>query len=224
VKVDLVIFDCDGVLVDSEGLVRAAVADELAGLGLRAGSGLLRDLLGGRALTAAVPPLARCLGTDLPPDFAARCRGRLLDGYRQHLRATPGLFPMLTGLRPAFCAVSATGPERLRATLSAAGLDRLFGDRTFSAAEVARPPPAPDLYLHAARRMGADPARTLVVEDSSTGLIAARSAGMTALLYAGAGHLAGADLSGWADDVPILRDWNDFPPALMSHAGQLSVH
>ncbi|ROU03930.1 HAD family hydrolase [Histidinibacterium lentulum] len=222
--VDLVIFDCDGVLVDSEGPVRAAVADELAGLGLSAGAGLLGDLLGGRALTAAVPPLARCLGTDLPPDFAARCRGRLLEDYRPHLRATPGLPPLLAGLRPAFCAVSVSGPERLGATLSAAGLDRFFGDRTFSAAEVARPPPAPDLFLLAARRMGADPLRTLVVEDSPSGLVAARSAGMRALLYAGAGHLAGADLSDWADDVTILADWSDFPPAFMSHAGQMPVH
>lgn len=222
--VDLVIFDCDGVLVDSESLVVVAVAAELARLNLSPHPDLLRDVCAGRAFSGVAAAVSRGLGTALPANFAERCRARLLDSYVGQLAVTPGLFRMLAGLRPRFCVASATGAERLQWTLVAAGLDLVFGNRTYCAPEAGRPPPAPDLFLHAARQMGAEPARTLVIDDSSAGLIAALSAGMQAQFYAGGRHLAGADLSAWRDEVTILRDWSEFPPALMAHAGPMPVH
>lgn len=222
--VDLVIFDCDGVLVESEARVATAVSQELSCLGLSLPLDQLRGLCPGRALSGVTAALGCALGTTLPPDFAGRCRRRLIDGYAEGLAVTKGLSGMLARLRPDFCVASASGPDRLAATLSAAGLDAVFGDRAFSATEVARPPPAPDLMLHAASRMGVAPARTLVVDDTPAGLIAALSAGMQAMFYAGAGHLAGADLSDWSDEVTVLRNWSDVPPALMAQAGPVPVH
>lgn len=221
---DLVIFDCDGVLVDSEARVVEAVSRELAELGLSLPAAQLRGLCPGRAFSGVAAALGCALGTSLQEDFALRCRRRLIDSFARGLAVTEGLPAMLAGLRADFCVVSPTGPERLEATLSAAGLDAVFCDRAFSAADVARLPPAPDLLLHAAVRIGAEPARTLVVDDTPAGLIAALSAGMQALFYAGGGHLAGADLSAWSDEVTVLRDWTDLPPALISHAGPVPVH
>jgi HAD superfamily hydrolase (TIGR01509 family) len=223
--VDLVIFDCDGVLVDNELLVVAAVAAELARLNLSPHPDLLRDVCSGRALRSVAAAVSRGLGMALPEDFAPRCRARLIDSYGGgDLAVTPGLLAMLTGLRPRFCVASPTGPERLHATLVAAGLDPVFGRRWFCAPDAARPPPAPDLLLHVARQMGVAPARTLVVDDTSAGLIAALSAGMQPLFYAGGRHLAGADLSAWRDEVTVLADWSEFPRALVTEAGPVPVH
>ena len=185
----LIIFDCDGVLADSEMLSASVLIALLAEEGLPiTEDGFRSDFLGRSFASAAERAEAR-FGRPLPQGFEARYRDRLFDRMARELRAMPGAAALLDGLRVPFCLATGSAPQRLAVTLKATGLGPRLGNRCFTASEVAKGKPAPDLFLHAARRMGVSPAQCLVIEDSEMGIRAGLAAGMTVWHFAGGSHV-----------------------------------
>lgn len=219
---DLVIFDCDGVLIDSE----AISAEVLVGLAAEAGVTFDRAHVAAHFLGRSFPTVAQSIregwGRPLPPGFEGEYRARLLNRFATELRPVPGAAEALRSCAVPFCVATSSSPERARASLEAAGLMPLV-PRLFTASEVARGKPAPDLFLHAAAEMGARPSRCLVIEDSAPGLLAARAAGMREAFFAGGGHLAGGRGGGFDMDPPALafRTWAALARAHPVLAGRL---
>lgn len=183
--VDLVVFDCDGVLVDSERLALRVDQQVLADLGwVLEADEVVERFLGctEAAFTAAVE---QQLGRTLPPDWGAPYAEWYERAFTEELVAVEGIEEALDGLALPVCVASNSGHARLRSSLSQTGLLARFAGRVFSSEDVARGKPAPDLYLHAAAAMGVAPQRCVVVEDSPTGATAALAAGMRVLGYAG---------------------------------------
>jgi HAD superfamily hydrolase (TIGR01509 family) len=186
---ELVIFDCDGVLLDSEVIFARVLADCLAEAGFPAPSlaeafalGFGRDR---RTLSAAV---AARFGRPLPPGFIEEMRERSAAIFARELRPVAGIAELLAGFAMPHCVASNGHHERVRQRLAVAGLLPFFEPNVFGASQVARGKPAPDLFLFAAARLGARPERCLVVEDSPTGVVAAGAAGMTAIGFCGGSH------------------------------------
>ncbi|WP_342662243.1 HAD family hydrolase [Rubellimicrobium thermophilum] len=186
---DLLILDCDGVLIDSETISAAVLVELAAEAGIAFDAAYVREHFLGRSFPTVARIIREQWGRDLPDGFEAAYRQRLLARFETELRPVPGAPEMLARLQVPACIATSSSPPRAARSLAIAGIDR-FGLPVFTASEVPRGKPAPDLFLHAARRMGADPARCLVIEDSLPGLTAARAAGMQVLLFAGGSHMA----------------------------------
>jgi HAD superfamily hydrolase (TIGR01509 family) len=181
---DLVIFDNDGVLVDSEAAASQVLAELLAACGLPLDAEACMARFMGRSLGGVRDDVEAELGAPLSPDFEARYHARLFEAFRAHLRPVPGVHRALDRVRASTCVASSGSHDRIRLALELTGLLGRFAGRIFSAQDVGRGKPAPDLFLHAARRLGVDPARCAVVEDSPLGVEAANAAGMTAFGFA----------------------------------------
>jgi len=196
---DLIIFDCDGVLVDSEIVSFEAEADLLAEIGIPLTA---RDLLArflGTSSASMFATIEQENGIKLPPDFAESAAKRTLEAFDRKLKPIPGIAELLANLPNRKCVASSSEPPRIRHSLTLAGILHHFEPHIFSATQVKRGKPAPDLFLFAARSMRVPPERCLVIEDSVAGVTAARAAGMTVLGFTGGGHC----LDGYADR---LRD------------------
>lgn len=207
--VNLIIFDCDGVLIDSEVISASVLIDEAATHGIPLTRDYVRDHFLGRSFPTVAATIRAEFGIPLPEDFEARYRAALLARFDNELRLTPGVGDVLARLAVRRCLATSSSPPRLARSLAITGLEAAFPDR-FTASEVARGKPAPDLFLHAAARMGADPATCLVIEDSRPGITAALAAGMQAALYTGGSHMGGR---GFAVEAGVLTfdDWARFP-------------
>lgn len=189
-RASLVIFDCDGVLLDSEALSARAWSLALADCGLDYDEAELARRFTGYTDATMTEVIARERGRPLPEDMARRVLDRCLRLFAEELRPITGIVELLRRLETPRCVASNSGVERLRASLRLAGLAPLFApEAVFSAEQVARPKPAPDLHLHAARSLGFAPGDCLVVEDSATGVTAARAAGIPVVGFLGASHL-----------------------------------
>jgi HAD superfamily hydrolase (TIGR01509 family) len=201
----LIIFDCDGVLVDSEVLSCRCLCDALAGCGIEVGLEETLDLFLGRSLDAVLEHY-QGLGRPIPRQFPAELMAKVQETFRSALCPIDGIGPVLEDLKIPHCVASSSTLDRVSLSLSLTGLARHFGDRLFTAQMVDRGKPAPDLFLYAARRMQADPVRTLVIEDSVSGVRAAKAAGMTVWGFVGGSHYRARDgaaslLEGGADRV-----------------------
>ena len=196
---DLVIFDCDGVLVDSETLSASTLADNLARIGFPVDRDYVNEHYLGRSFDVIKADYACRTGRQLPQDFADAWYRDLFAAFRRDLKPIPGASDILARLAISKCVASSSAPARLGLSLAVTGLAPLFGADVFDASMVSRGKPAPDLFLYCASRMGAVPARTLVVEDSITGITAAVAAGMTAWAFVGGSHYAGGS------DTTMLR-------------------
>jgi HAD superfamily hydrolase (TIGR01509 family) len=185
----LVIFDCDGVLVDSEMLSAGVLMGMMADEGFPLSEEAFRSDFLGRSFAAAALRARERFGRPLPDDFESRYRDRLFAKLEAELRPMPGVTDVLAGLQVPFCLATSSSPRRLALSLRTTGLTRFFEGRCFTASEVPRGKPAPDLFLHAAARMGADPARCLVIEDSELGVRAGLAAGMQVWHFAGGCHV-----------------------------------
>lgn len=179
----LVIFDCDGVLVDSEGLSNAALSATLAEAGLELTVEQTMAEFMGRDRRWLDARAAELLGRPLPdafwPDYLARREG----SFRAELSAVEGIEEALGEIEAPKCVASSSGHATLRLTLGLTGLWDRFEGHIYSAADVALGKPAPDLFLHAARSEGHAPDGCVVVEDSPAGVQAGRAAGMRVLHY-----------------------------------------
>ncbi|MEU8752170.1 HAD family hydrolase [Streptomyces chartreusis] len=181
-RYDLVIFDNDGVLVDSEPISNRLLAAYLTELGHPTSyEDSIRDYMGS-AMHRIHDLVLERTGERLPEDFDDVFHARVFDAFERELKAVPGAVDVLEKLGGdgvPYCVASSGSHERIRVGHRTTGLDRYFDEgRVFSSQDVGRGKPAPDLFLHAAERMGVAPARCLVVEDSPLGVQAAVAAGM----------------------------------------------
>ncbi|MCX4235923.1 HAD family hydrolase [Streptomyces sp. NPDC020707] len=181
-RYDLVIFDNDGVLVDSEPLSNTLLAAYLTELGHPTSyEDSLRDYMGA-AMHRVHDLVAERTGERLPEDFDDVFHRRVFAAFERELEPVPGVVEVLEKLAAdgiPYCVASSGSHERIRVGHRKTGLDRWFDDgRVFSSQDVGRGKPAPDLFLYAAERMGVPPEKCLVVEDSPLGVRAARAAGM----------------------------------------------
>ncbi|TDP48996.1 HAD family hydrolase [Zavarzinia compransoris] len=183
----LVIFDCDGVLVDSEGIANRALAAAVTAHGLALDEAGSRREFVGLSMTSVMARIEVLTGKALPPDWLPRLQAETYDGFRAGLQAVPGIAAAVAAVRSAglaTCVASSGTPDKMALTLGLTGLAPLFEGRIFSALEVRHGKPAPDLFLHAAARMGHEPGKSVVVEDSVPGVTGAVAAGMRALGFA----------------------------------------
>ena len=186
--IGLVIFDCDGVLIDSEPIANRVLAQQLEGAGLKMGPDEVMKTFVGRTRDGCIEVAGRMLGRPLPKEFARTWDLALYEALQREVKPVEGIAEVLDGMTLPWCVASNGEPERMRLALRAAGLLERVGDRLFSAKQVARPKPAPDLFLHAARVMGHPPGACAVIEDTPTGVKAAVAAGMRVFGYVGAPH------------------------------------
>ncbi|MCF3963726.1 HAD family hydrolase [Streptomyces fuscigenes] len=211
-RYDLIIFDNDGVLVDSEPISNAILAGYLTELGHPTTfDDSVRDFMGA-ALHRVHDLVLERTGQRLPDDFDDTLHARVFEAFERELTPVEGVTEVLSGLRAdgvAYCVASSGSHERIRVGHRKTGLDRWFPDDVvFSAEDVGRGKPAPDLFLHAARSMGVEPGRCAVVEDSPLGLAAGLAAGMDVYAFTAmtpVEKLAGA--GAWfssMDELPAL--------------------
>jgi HAD superfamily hydrolase (TIGR01509 family) len=181
---ELVIFDCDGVLIDSEPIANRVLAAQLDAAGLSLSADEVMSRFVGKTRAGCLELAAELLGRELPDGFGEAWDAALFTVLAREVRAIEGVEELLQRLRVAYCVASNSSPDRMRVSLKASGLLPYFEGRMFSATAVARAKPAPDLFLHAARSMSAAPSRCVVIEDTATGVQAAVAAGMSVLGYA----------------------------------------
>jgi len=180
----LIIFDCDGVLVDSEPLANRVLAEALAKIGLPLTvEETMRQFLG-RSVGSCVAHITTLTGRPVPAGFVDDWQARTLAAFRTGLQPVPGVRAALEQLPYPRCVASSSNPERLALALELTGLAEYFDGRLFSATQVEHPKPAPDLFLFAARTLGAEAAECVVIEDSRFGVQAGVAAGMRVLGYA----------------------------------------
>ncbi|WP_417806992.1 HAD family hydrolase [Thioclava sp.] len=199
---DLCIFDCDGVLIDSEIISANMLIAELSGLGVSIDLEYVARHFLGRSYPTVMKQIRLEFGLDLPDDFEARYRARLLAAFETDLREMPGVRAVLDQIAVPWCVATSSSPPRVNRSLEIVGLAERARGRIFTASEVALGKPAPDLFLHAARQMGVEPARCLVIEDSLTGIRAGLAAGMTVWRFTGASHLKNRPLARPVDATP----------------------
>jgi HAD superfamily hydrolase (TIGR01509 family) len=185
VAYDLVIFDCDGVLVDSEPLSNRILAERLTAIGLPTTTeDSIRDYMG-RSWKTDQEIIEGKLGRPLPDGWVDAYHAAVIAAFATDLAPVEGIAAAIDAIDVPRCVASSSAHARIRAALRATGLLERFDGRIFSATDVEHGKPAPDLFLHAARECGAAPERCLVVEDAPPGAQAGRRAGMDVLGYAG---------------------------------------
>jgi len=188
VNFDLIIFDCDGVLVDSEVISCRAHAAALTRHGYPITADQVLDRFLGVSDREARLTIETELGRNLPDDFEIQVKQATLQSYADDLRLVPYVGEAIAAIGRPKCVASSGTPEKIRHGLNCAGLYDLLSPHIFSAAQVERGKPAPDLFLFAAAQMAASPARCLVIEDSMPGIAGALAAGMTVLGFHGGSH------------------------------------
>jgi len=181
---DLVIFDSDGVLVDSEPIANRILNERLEAIGLPLSLEETTRAFQGRTLPVCLQIIEDVLGRPVPEGFLDDLQRHTFAAFREELKPVSGVKEALDAIPWPVCVASSGDLLKMRTTLTLAGLIVRFEGRMFSALDVPRGKPAPDLFLHAAETLGASPARTAVVEDSPVGIHAARGAGMTPFGYA----------------------------------------
>lgn len=182
----LVIFDCDGVLVDSEAVAALILSEYLEELGWSMTAQEAERRFRGASLPHCEQMIRDHLGTRVPTDFVPQLEARTAEGFERGLRPIDGVLGAVRMLRASgvpICVASNGSRAKMELTLSLTGLLSLFEGRLFSARDVPRPKPAPDIFVHAAREMGHPIDRTVVVEDSLPGIEAALEAGARVLAY-----------------------------------------
>ena len=191
-SVGLVIFDCDGVIADSEVLSARVLVRELLAYDIRIDAEYVYRNFVGKSFPVVADIIAARFETALPDRFVSDYRAALRAAFADSLRTTPGFVDMLGQLTCPACVATSSSAPRAANTLEVLGLAERFGDDVFTASQVAQGKPAPDLFLHAAREMRAPTERCLVIEDSVAGIEAGLAAGMMVWRYVGASHIADA--------------------------------
>ena len=187
----LVIFDCDGVLVDSEPIANRLLADALTEIGLPTTYEEARTRYVGRSMASCMAMFEEQLGHALPDKWLDDLQTRTFERLKAEVQPVTGVEKVIRqaqGQGMAICVASSGGLDKISLTLTTTGLKSFFDPHIFSASMVARGKPHPDLFLHAAAEMGVDPSDAIVIEDSVPGVTAAAAAGMVPFAYAGDPH------------------------------------
>ncbi|HEY2653500.1 MAG TPA: HAD family hydrolase [Solirubrobacteraceae bacterium] len=207
-SVELVIFDCDGVLIDSERLAVKVDVLVLRELGWPVSEAEVIERFMGRSDRDTRAAIEAQLGRTLPPGWQETVNARYEEAFAAELAPVAGVQEALDQITLPTCVASSGTHEHLRYTLRLTGLYERFAGRIFSAEDVASGKPAPDLFLHAAASMSARPAACVVVEDSRSGVDAARAAGMRVLAFAGG--LTPSDLLD-GPNTTVFADMRELP-------------
>ncbi|WP_099867514.1 HAD family hydrolase [Pararhizobium haloflavum] len=186
----LVIFDCDGVLVDSEPISISVLVDLVAEAGHDLSSDDAYDRFLGKSMASICAMLGDDPGIAVTPAHLDAMRLVLYRRFRDELRPIPGVAEALDAIDVPHCVASSSQPERIALSLDVTGLLHRLEPHIFSATMVENGKPAPDLFLYAADKMGISPERCLVIEDSVPGIEAAKSAGMRVFAFTGGSHAA----------------------------------
>jgi len=202
--IDGVIFDCDGVLVDSERLSVDIDRRVLADLGWSLTNEEILHRFVGRSAAHFRAEIEQHLGRALPEDWEAPYQPWYVDAFERELVEVPGASSALDQIETTVCVASSGSHDKIRRSLGLTGLLHRFDGRIFSAQDVREGKPAPDLFLHAAAQLGADPSRCVVIEDSRFGVAAARAAGMRVLGYSG-----GLTPAEWLDEAGATAVFSD---------------
>lgn len=192
---ELVIFDCDGVLIDSEPIANRVLSERLRLIGLTLSPDEVMRKFVGRSRAGCLNLAAELLSRDLPEQFAQEWDFALFAALKSEVRPIDGVVDLLASLDVPYCVASNSSPERMRISLLASGLSPQFAGRMFSSADVPNPKPAPDLLLHAAQALGVAPSRCAVIEDTPTGAKAGVAAQMKVFGYVGGEHSSASALS-----------------------------
>jgi HAD superfamily hydrolase (TIGR01509 family) len=208
---ELVIFDCDGVLVDSEPIAGELGVEMFAEIGMPMSDEELRERFLGRSPAYVNAAITEQLGA-LPADWDAEWERRYYAALHDRLRPVTGVVEALDRITLPVCVASSSRMRSIILKLALCGLADYFGDRVFSAEQVTHGKPAPDLFRFAAARLGASPARCAVVEDSPAGVQAARAAGMVTFAYTGGGLVAAERLAG--EHTTVFDDMARLPALL----------
>ncbi|QDY71113.1 HAD family hydrolase [Qingshengfaniella alkalisoli] len=215
--VDLVLFDCDGVLVDSEPISIDVLREIIGSIGVEIPEDEMYLRFLGRSMASIGQMLRNDYGADLTDDLLATMRERLFTRFRAELQPVPGMANAIREgqgrLWHRQCVASSSQPDRIRLSLSVTGLFDLFDPDIFSATMVKRGKPEPDLFLYAAGQMNVSATGCVVVEDSTAGMRAAKAAGMAVIAFTGGAHAYPARLRDAA-----LRE---HPDAIVEHAKDL---
>jgi HAD superfamily hydrolase (TIGR01509 family) len=212
----LVIFDCDGVLVDSEIIAHQLLAQMMTDFGHPMTRAESVRKFAGRSLADILPLIEAILGRRISDDLGRHYGNLLLERLRRDLKPIAGVKEAIAALRCRYCVASSSSLERIRLSLEVTQLAPLFGSRIFSATQVARGKPAPDLYLFVATTMAVPPEDCIVIEDSAPGTSAGRAAGMRVIGFTGAAH-ATSDTAGHlttAGANPIISSMVELPSAV----------
>lgn len=210
------IFDCDGVLVDSEAIALEVLAQAVTALGYPTDAAECRSRFMGKSLKDVLAGIEALTGQKLPPDWGQAANTQLFARFAAELQPVAGIAAAIAALPYPRCVASSSQFDRIRLSLSITGLAPLFGANVFSATQVAHGKPAPDLFLYATKTCGFVPAETIVIEDSPSGITAALRAGMTPIGFAGASHAdaALADALKAAGAAIVLTDMAELPAAV----------
>jgi HAD superfamily hydrolase (TIGR01509 family) len=211
-RFDLVIFDCDGVVVDSERISHDVFGAFMRSLGARLSETEMQERFLGRRLAECLAIVEDLTGRPVPLDALERYKAERDRLLREQVQPIEGIRDVLEWLTIPYCIASSGDHDKMRITLGATKLLPLFEGRLFSATEVPNGKPAPDVFLLAAERMGVAPARAVVIEDSVNGVLAGCAAGMTVLAFAGLMPAAKLVDSGAATTFAHMREL----PALLA--------
>jgi HAD superfamily hydrolase (TIGR01509 family) len=179
----LVIFDCDGVLVDSEVITSRVFTGMLNELEIPATVEDVFDKFVGRSMKHCLEVIANLLGREVPKDFAQQYHLRTAAALKSELKAVPGIEAALDAIQVPYCVASNGSHEKMQTTLGITGLLPRFQGKLFSVTDVARGKPFPDVFLYAADKLGVAPVACAVIEDTPTGVTAGVAAGMTVFGY-----------------------------------------
>lgn len=211
-----IIFDCDGVLIDSEVISARVMIEELAHENIDIDFAHFQENFLGRGFVKVASDLRANYGRTISDDFESRYRAKLMDAFTQGLRPMLGICEILEQLSLPFCVATSSSPTRVEHSLKLTGLEHYFGDKVFTASQVKNGKPAPDLFLFAAAQMGMLPSDCLVIEDSETGLVAAKRAHIPVWHFTGGSHLMGEryDHHSRTPQMPTFDNWALFPDML----------
>lgn len=198
----LLIFDCDGVLVDSEPVSIAVLIDMVAHQGVQITEEEAYQRFLGRSVTSMTATLWEEYGVETDIDFLEHMRSELFQRFRDELKAIDGMAETLDRLSVPRCVASSSQPERIRYSLGLTGLLDKLEPHIFSATMVKNGKPAPDLFLHAAGQMQVEPRHCIVIEDSPAGIAAAKAAGMRVFAFTGGSH---ARFPAFRDHIASLK-------------------
>ena len=188
-EVDLVIFDCDGVLIDSEVISTRSAVTALAAIGYEIGEADAARRFVGQSWATMREDIERDWGRSLPTGFETEVERQTLEDMKASLQPIDGVGEILAGLDLPRCVASSSSMDWITLGLKKTGLFDYLSPHLFSASMVEKGKPAPDVFLHAAAEMGVSPERTLVIEDSVPGVQAGVAAGMTVVGFTGGGHI-----------------------------------
>jgi HAD superfamily hydrolase (TIGR01509 family) len=204
-KYKCIIFDCDGVLVDSEIITAKVLVSMANTLGLQLDLDLIAQEFMGRSLNDIMRHLDVLANGGLPPNFESEYRRKTYKAFKTELKPIAGIHSVLQNLEVPFCVASSGPLEKIRNNLTTTGLIDAFQNRMFSCYEIKSWKPNPDIFLHAAKNMGFKPGECVVVEDSLVGVQAALAGGFDVFLYSKIGNNQQVDIQ----EVIVFEDMNE---------------